>query len=245
VPRERRLCWDGCLNARDLGGLATQDGGETRFGAVARADSLGRLSEAGWRALVAYGVSRIVDLRDGSELDDDPVRGASVEVVHVPLLQTLDPDAYAEARREASAMPDAADAKARVYAAAVEHCRPGFADALRAVAEAPPGTVVVHCWAGADRTGLVVALLLRVCGVPSDAVDADYAASAPHLSEEWVAAAPDAEERARRRRLASPAGAMTRTLDALERRYESVDAYLAGAGLSGDTRARLRLRLAA
>jgi protein-tyrosine phosphatase len=49
---ERRLDWEGCLNVRDLGGHPTEDGGETRMGAIVRADSVRQLTEAGWAALV-------------------------------------------------------------------------------------------------------------------------------------------------------------------------------------------------
>ena len=48
----RDLVWDGCLNVRDLGGLATENGGRTRFGSVIRADSVGLLSPDGWQALL-------------------------------------------------------------------------------------------------------------------------------------------------------------------------------------------------
>ena len=47
----RDLVWEGCLNVRDLGGLPTEDGGETRFGRVVRSDNVKKLSEAGWQAL--------------------------------------------------------------------------------------------------------------------------------------------------------------------------------------------------
>ena len=59
----RTLRWDGCCNIRDLGGLPTEDGRETRFRVVVRADDLALLSPSGWDALLAYGVNRIVDLR--------------------------------------------------------------------------------------------------------------------------------------------------------------------------------------
>lgn len=48
--------------------------------------------------------------------------------------------------------------------------------ALRAVARAP-GAALVHCAAGKDRTGTVVALSLLVAGAEPEAVIADYAAS--------------------------------------------------------------------
>ncbi|HET8788748.1 MAG TPA: tyrosine-protein phosphatase, partial [Actinomycetes bacterium] len=43
----RLLAWEGCLNARDLGGYATADGRETRWGAVVRSDSPAALTAAG------------------------------------------------------------------------------------------------------------------------------------------------------------------------------------------------------
>ena len=63
----RLLEWEGCLNARDLGGYATGDGRETRWGAVVRSASLAALSEAGRAAVADYGVRAIVDLRLESE----------------------------------------------------------------------------------------------------------------------------------------------------------------------------------
>ena len=56
------LNWEGCLNVRDLGGLATEDGRRTRHGAVVRADNIRKLTDAGWRSLAEHSVRRIVDL---------------------------------------------------------------------------------------------------------------------------------------------------------------------------------------
>jgi len=43
----RDLDWDGCVNARDLGGLPTVDGGVTRTGALVRSETVDRLSPDG------------------------------------------------------------------------------------------------------------------------------------------------------------------------------------------------------
>ncbi|HEY6017128.1 MAG TPA: tyrosine-protein phosphatase, partial [Gaiellaceae bacterium] len=82
----RVLAWDGCVNVRDLGGLPLEDGGETAYRVVVRSDSVRTLTDAGWEALAAYGVERVVDLRFEEELAEDPPRELDVEVVHVPLL---------------------------------------------------------------------------------------------------------------------------------------------------------------
>jgi protein tyrosine/serine phosphatase len=74
IEREwtRRLAWDGCLNARDLGGYPTGDGGRTRWGAVVRSDSVAALTEAGRQALLDYGVRSMVDLRLPQEVAAHP-----------------------------------------------------------------------------------------------------------------------------------------------------------------------------
>src|ERR671930_348528 len=80
----------------ELGDDPTEDGHTTHFGAVVRADSIRQLTDAGWEALLDYGVSRIVDLRFHSELALDEPRDLAVEVVHVPILPELDDSEWAE-----------------------------------------------------------------------------------------------------------------------------------------------------
>lgn len=246
--RDRALDWDGCLNVRDLGGHATEDGGETRFGRVVRADSIRQLTEAGWEAAVGYGVRTAVDLRFNEELDDDPPGELPIAVVHVSLFGDADPDGWRELDARAAALGDPASATAFVYLETLEEHRPRFAAAIEAVADAEPGGVLVHCVGGKDRTGLVSALLLRLAGVVPAEVAADYALSETFLAprfDEWLAAAADDEERARIRRIsATPGAAMVEVLAELEQRYGGAAGYLrAGGALEGVLeRARARLR---
>jgi len=58
--------------------------------------------------------------------------------------------------------------------------RAAIADALAVIAGAR-GAAVVHCAAGKDRTGTVVALALDVAGVPHDVIADDYALTALRL----------------------------------------------------------------
>jgi protein-tyrosine phosphatase len=232
---ERTLSWDGCVNVRDLGGHATGDGRTTRFGAIVRADSVRLLSDAGWAALLDYGVSRIVDLRFHSELEADPPRELDVDVVHVPLLPEPDDAEWDEMNAITDTAPDAETATRGVYLEFLERHRTQFGAAVAAVADAPEGTVVVHCFYGKDRTGLVVALLLRLAGVGLDEIGADYAETERHLAErtqEWIDEAQDEVERRRRERIGrTPPEAMAGVLEELERRYGSVRDYLGAAGV--------------
>jgi len=242
------LAWDGLLNVRDLGGHATEDGRETRRGAVVRADSVRRMSEAGWAALLAFGIRTIVDLRSDEERAGDPDGDPPVEVVHVSLLPWLDSPAWREIDELVLGAADEAAAQTASYLAFLEHFPDRFAAAVSAVGEAAPGGVLVHCRAGKDRTGLVVALLLRLAGVGVEEIGDDYALSAAnleHVIAEWIAAGEDERQRALRTRVGtSPRSAMVGVLAELERRHGDVRAYLLDAGASPAVldRARSRLR---
>ena len=246
---DRTLDWEGCLNVRDLGGFATEDGGETRWGSVIRADSVRALTDTGWEALARHGVATVVDLRSHDELAGDPPRALDLDVVHVPVVGEPDDPAWPEIRAgaRAAATEDGED-KSAFYLQIVRRWSEGFAAAIAATAVARPGGVVIHCHSGKDRTGLVVAFLLRLAAVPAEAVAQDYALSAGNLvvpMGAWIDEADDDDERSRRQRMAaSPAGAMRRVLEALEDEHGSVAGFLRAAGLDEPTvdAARARLR---
>jgi protein tyrosine/serine phosphatase len=211
---------------------------------VVRADSVRHLTPAGWEALVDYGVRTIVDLRRHDELERDPPLDTPVEVVHVPL---DDPPYYDELQ---SLWRQEGDHDAGVYATYVrmtELVAPNFARAIETVADAPDGAVVVHCFAGKDRTGLTCGMLLRLAGVSIDDIAADYGLSADNIRaiiDPWADAARDEEERAMRLRIgSSPPQVMADTLAELERRHGGVDGYLREAGIPEETLERVRSRL--
>jgi protein-tyrosine phosphatase len=245
----RTVVWDGCVNVRDLGGLPTEDGGETQSGRIFRSDNVGTLSETGWQALVELRVRRIVDLRWPEEVEADPPRIVDIEVVHVSVLgPSLDEKRsyFRSMDSRLDDVDDVADHYAWSYVEFLEDNRDRFGRALTAVAEAD-GPVVIHCMGGKDRTGLVAALLLRVAGVPLSAIGADYSLSGPNLSgtlQEWLDSAPTEVDRRRREKLShTPAAGMERVIATIEDRYGSVGAYLAAAGVSQAALVALRGRL--
>lgn len=247
MSRSRDLDWDGCLNVRDLGGHRAEDGGETHYGAVVRADSIRQLTDEGWAAAVDYGVRTIVDLRMDVELEADPPAELPVDVVHVPIFQNDNEEAFAEVEAAATSAPDYAAATREVYLVFLERFRDNVAGALAAVARAPEGAVVVHCMGGKDRTGLVTALLLRLAGVDNEQIAADYALSEERLQPRhaaWLEEAGTEAERERIRRIAAtPAESMVGVLVELERRYGSVEAYLRAGGLTDEDLRLVRDRL--
>jgi hypothetical protein len=240
---ERVLSWDGCLNVRDLGGHVTEDGQTTAFGAVVRADSVRHLTERGWDQLVDYGVRTIVDLRRHDELERDPPLDVPVEVVHVP----IDDGHWADLQETWRQQGDHDAGVYATYVRMTELLAANFGRAVETVADAPEGGVVVHCFAGKDRTGLTCAMLLRSVGVSIEDIADDYTLSEGNirpLIDPWADAAPDDEERALRLRIgSSPRQVMVDTLTELERRHGDIAGYLREAGVSADALARVRERL--
>ena len=250
MPPSRDLVWDGCLNVRDLGGLPTADGAETRLGSIVRSDSVHQLSDDGWRALVDHGVRTVIDLRGDHEREDDPPRELPVEVVHVSFMEASDAEwdeIAGELDAVAAAAPDDATATRDVYLIFLDRFADNVAASVRAVAHAPEGGVVIHCVGGKDRTGLLTAFLLHLAGVPDDEIAADYALSEERLlprHQAWFDAAGSDEELERLRRIAqSPAAAMQGVFAELERRYGSVEGYLRHIGLTDEDLAQVRARL--
>ena len=249
-PEPRDLVWDGCLNVRDLGGLDTANGGRTRYGAVVRADDVHQLSDEGWRALVAHGIRTVLDLRGDHEREDDPPAELPVEVVHVPFMEASEAEweeIAEEIEAAAVAAPDVASSTRDVYLIFLERFKANVAAAVRALAQAPEGGIVIHCVGGKDRTGLLVAFLLHFAGVDDREVAADYALSEERLlsrHQAWFEAAESDEELARLQRIAqTPAASMEGVFAELERRYGGVEGYLRAAGVSDEGLALVRARL--
>ena len=234
----RDLVWNGCLNVRDLGGLAV-DGGETRFGSVVRADSVSELTSAGWEALADYGVRTVLDLRGDHEREDDPPSELPVEVLHVPFMEASDEEwsEIAEELEEVAKQP-VPDATRDAYLIFLERFRPNVGAAVKAVAHAPEGGLVIHCVGGKDRTGLLAALLLYLAGVPVEEIAADYALSEERLRprhDKWFEAAESEAERERLKRIAQcPPESIVQVFAELKRRYGSVEEYLRAAGVADE-----------
>jgi protein-tyrosine phosphatase len=239
--RTRRLAWEGLLNARDLGGFATADGRETCWGAIVRSDSLAELTPAGREALIGHGVRSIVDLRLPDEVAEQPnpfaePSGHDITYANVSF---MDP---------AAAPPETFTTLADDYKRMLDQFSKEVAAVITAVARAPEGGMLIHCAAGKDRTGLIVALLLGLAGVPADTIAEDYALSAEYLrerNEEWLENGPGirAEREERLRVFAPTAKVMLAVLEHLTERYGGVEAYLLEAGVAADDLERIRARL--
>ena len=231
----------GTYNFRGVAGLPTRTG-RIRPGRLFRSDGLHRLGEPGRARLTELGVGRVVDLRDEYEtrMAPDDVDGLGLDVLHLPVFEGSGASALGPAADGADPTLD------DLYRHILEDHAGVVAQAVRAVARADAG-VVVHCTAGKDRTGVVVAVALDALGVDRDDIVADYAASAPRLSGEWLermlglATAHGVEVTPALRVIigGSPPDAMEGLLRLLHERHGGAREYLLDSGLELDDLARL------
>jgi protein tyrosine/serine phosphatase len=165
----RALGWEGCFNVRDLGGFRTAEGQETRWGALVRADGLSRLTDKGWKALESHGVRTIVDLRNEDEIEPDiAARPQTLTTKHMPIDDPSDTEFWQHI------WSNELDGTPLYYQPFLEQKAKQCADAVTAIAEAPPGGVVFHCSRGRDRTGLVALAVLTLVGVSAEEIATDY-----------------------------------------------------------------------
>jgi len=218
-------------NLRDLGGTPTATGSTIRAGRILRsalpfADDLAP-DGAPWPPAV------VVDLRSQPEVQQyGTLQGP--RFVNLPLLSQLRPDSHLDGTLVA------------LYRALLDAAPGMLVDLVRTVAD-EPGSVLIHCAAGKDRTGISVALLLRLVGVDRDVVMDDYIATNAHIEQidARLRALPGNEHRDAlpKEYFHVVPDALEAVLDVWDHHDGGVHGWLTAAGAEGDLVDRLRTSL--
>ena len=175
IAAQKPLSVGGAYNVRDLGGYPTAGGGETRKGVFLRSDALSGLTDQGKQALLDCGVGCVIDLRTEEEAVRAPGRltkADGVDVYGVPLADGVASNGFQKMPARMGEM----------YVGLLEHSGEKFVEIFRIIGEHPGCTVLFHCAAGKDRTGVTAMLLLSLAGVPRSVVVTDYTASYGNLT---------------------------------------------------------------
>jgi protein-tyrosine phosphatase len=180
----------GAWNFRDVADTT----GVLRPGRLFRSGELSELGDEGRDELRRLGITDVADLRSRSEvLRHGPglvPDGVDIHLLPIPDLEPDEDNPDGEAphehafRRLFEERPDgesASDAASRYMVD--EYSRfptyPGAPEAVHRLVTllADGRTVLAHCFAGKDRTGFTVALVLEAAGVSRDAIEADFLTS--------------------------------------------------------------------
>jgi protein-tyrosine phosphatase len=161
---------EGCGNFRDVGGVRAANGAVVRARRLFRSNALVAALPDDLLRLYELGVATIVDLRSDDERAWGGNLGGGVTTHALPLGDLISGEDAWERWRDP------------VYVAAryFEMCLAASAsitEVFAVLTDPAAYPVVVQCSLGKDRTGVVVALLLRAIGVPVRDIAAEYARS--------------------------------------------------------------------
>jgi protein-tyrosine phosphatase len=172
LPAPAWIDLDGAVNARVVAPRK-----------LLRADNLQALSDADIRRLLDdHALEAVVDLRTGVEVAmEGPgplTRVPAVRIEHRSLYpESGNTDLDADTVRPWGDSEDGAHAGeapvVRAYLGYLRRRPDSVVAAVRTIARAD-GAVLVHCAAGKDRTGVVVALALDAAGIDRDVIVGDY-----------------------------------------------------------------------
>lgn len=249
---------DGVANMRDVGGLPAVGGRTVQPDRLLRSDNLQDLTAQDIRALVEeHGVTDVVDLRSDVELritGPGPLREVETVVHHH---HSLFPDDQDIDTRDALVLPwhDTEQPKLHDNPRASHYLgylarRPDSVAAALDVIATSSGATVVHCAAGKDRTGTVVAMALSVAGVPREEIVADYVASTERTErivrrlERLPGYADNLRDVPMTAHHSRPE-TITRVLEAIDADHGSVAGWLGSIGWSDDRITALRDKLTA
>ena len=246
MEHTRRVLFDSMQNFRDLGGWPTPEG-PLRYGLLYRADLPWHLTEADRRRIRGMGLGVSLDLRDEPEqmeMPDELREIPGVDYRPMPMLGVEKAKAETRPGKKSAFAPDFFWGDE--YIRMLENNRPWVGDCIRYLA-AEERSVVFHCFTGKDRTGILAALVLSLCGVPAADVAADYSVSQIYLRPvyEWMRTnLDDFRGTEVTYPFYSTDGAnILAVLDHLRENYGGTEAFLIECGAEKDCLERLRERL--
>lgn len=249
----------GTWNVRDVGGQAGPIGSSEplRMGVLLRAASLSAVDSAGVAQLSALGVTKVLDLRGDVEVarDGADVVPVGTTVLHLPFGirdRSSDGTGGADVAGLLAQLTSGGD-PTKIATAVMGNVYQGFvtdpaahvavAAALRTIAE-NEGATLVHCSAGKDRTGWIVALVQTICEVSEEDVLAEYLRSATAASRlaQSMPIVPGVDPAVWDEVLTVRPEYLAAAWGVVREAYGSVDNYLDAIGFDAWARTALRVR---
>ncbi len=251
---ERYLPMPNSFNFRDIGGYLTEDGNRIRWGQVYRSGSLAHLDQNDFDFLDSLDIQLVFDLRSSYESENDPDRlPANQTIQHLSRPLSSSGTTLERVRVLRQYRNEIGGLLLRLYQEAfIDENAHHIGDMLTRMADPANRPALIHCSAGKDRTGVTIALLLSILGVPEDTIMADYSLS--NFAHENIAQIMSPELRQARwvgvgkakmapLLLANPAH-LQATFDYIRQKYGSIESYLCGAaGMTPQTLNQLRQEL--
>ena len=246
----------GVVGFRDFGGVSSRYGGHVSRDRLYRSGTPNSATQASVEHLLGLDFGLIADLRFAGERAEEPSPWPSHYEARTLFHHGSEQEEPPHIAPLRNGTMDEATAE-RIYIQFYRDLpfdplyRPLFARVLNALPD-QDGRVLIHCSAGKDRTGALVALIQHALGATHDEIVTEFMKSR-HVPELRAMAEPYARRMEQRFGRPARIELMKKLLDVeedylaslmveIENRCGSVDAYLDAAGLNAARRERLRAR---
>lgn len=222
----------GAENVRDIGGYPGIGGRPVNKRRFIRSGGMHALTQEGVRAVRGLGVGCIVDLRstiEAKRMPDTLRDDRDIRYVHVPMLDYIQ-------SAIAGGLPEFPTSMKEMYIGILEKSKAELLQVFRVFADPAYHTVLFHCTAGKDRTGITAMLLDGLAGVSRADLVEDYTHSEklgggpiiPGLPVYLFQSRPETIEAA---------------IDHLDSNYGGISAYLSQIGVDDAMRSMLLEKL--
>ncbi|KAH0337831.1 tyrosine protein phosphatase 5, partial [Aureobasidium melanogenum] len=269
----------GIANFRDIGGYSTSSEQQQsiRSGLVYRCADPTKVQPDGLAKLKELGVKKVFDLRSVPEIskqgpewagvavekqvfttraegDETPVGADEIERIWCPVFKDTDygPEQVAIRFQYYASGSEPQQGFVKAYSDIMTHGKTAYKTILTHLAQPNPSPCIIHCTAGKDRTGIIVALLYLLCYVPSDTVAKEYSLTDTGLQHmvplftERLLKNPALKGSAEgiKEMISAQPDKMMATIDMIQRVYGSAEGYVKDVvGLNDEQIAQIRKNL--
>ncbi len=175
-----RLPLEGTSNTRDIGGYVGSNNRVFKWGKVLRSDCVARLTDKDIDYLVnKYKLKKVIDLRSVSEKENAPnvfETDDRVDYVNISLADEIDPNKPLN-------LTELSDKFfSDFYVKLIQNKQGHIKNVITEISNiGEDESVLFHCTAGKDRTGVTTMLLLGICGVSKQDITTNYMQTATNL----------------------------------------------------------------
>ncbi|MBO0475338.1 tyrosine-protein phosphatase [Enterococcus ureasiticus] len=167
-------------NFRDIGGIKNKEGKQVKKDVFLRSGELSSLTKDDEQRLeTKYRVGKIIDLRSEAEVEERPDMSVpKAEYIHIDILEDIQDEGASIGDFVKIGSPEkSASYMEKLYSdiALNTISQKGYNKFFEEILALPKQeSILFHCFAGKDRTGIAALLVLETLDVPREAIYTDY-----------------------------------------------------------------------
>lgn len=172
----RRIELDGAANVRDLGGIENIYGKKVKEKSFIRMEHLNKLSDRDIQILVnEYNLKTVIDLRTDDEVQEVPDRKIdNVKYFHIPIFASETLGITREMSNDYTKLKSVPDMEELYKKMVTDEFSVLQLKKIMEIILEENASILFHCTAGKDRTGIIAMLVLTMLDASKDEIMKDY-----------------------------------------------------------------------